>query len=260
MIQYQILKTGFFYADGGAMFGAVPKRAWSRKYPSDEQNCCILAMNCILLRDDNHLVLLDTGVGTKDLGNLSYYRFYDTENIVDLVRKQGFEPEQVTEVILSHLHFDHCGGCTFTNKEGRLELAFPRALHYVGKSQWENYLHPNPLEKDSFRAADMIPVAEQNLLRLVENDFELLPGLTIELHDGHTPGQLVSFFETENRRILFPADVFPTKAHLSDEWISAYDTHPLNSLTAKTCIKNQIKDKPVSIVFYHDAYHPLVVK
>ena len=253
MIQYKILETGFFYADGGAMFGAIPKRAWNRKYPADNRNCCRLAMNCLLVWTENRIILLDTGAGTKNLGKLSYYQFQENKNIVDLIRNQGFEPEQVTDVILSHLHFDHCGGCTFTNEQGELSITFPNARHYVSKPQWENYRHPNDLEKDSFRAMDMIPIKEQGLLELIDADFELFPNFKIELYNGHTTGQLVTSFESENEWILFPGDVIPTKAHLSDKWISAYDTHPLDSLSAKQNIKKKFENKPVKIVFYHDS-------
>ncbi|MDR0680910.1 MAG: MBL fold metallo-hydrolase [Dysgonamonadaceae bacterium] len=254
MIQYRILPAGFFYADGGAMFSAVPKRAWNRKYPSDEQNDCILAMNCVLAWNDSRIVLLDTGVGSKDLGKLAYYRFFDLKDMVDGVRFYGFEPEQITDVVLSHLHFDHCGGCTRKDASGKLTITFPNAIHYVGKKQWENYLHPHALEKDSFRPEDMILVEESGLLRKIEQDFELFPDFRIELYDGHTPGQLVSFFTSGEKQILFPGDVIPTHAHLSDEWISAYDVHPQDSFNAKRKMKERIKNKPTLLIFYHDAY------
>jgi glyoxylase-like metal-dependent hydrolase (beta-lactamase superfamily II) len=256
MWQYQILETGFFHADGGAMFGAIPKRAWSRKYPSDEQNCCVLAMNCLLVWNNEKVILLDTGVGNKELGKLSYYRFFEHKDIVNLVRDQRFEPEQITDVVLSHLHFDHCGGCTYKDENRNLKITFPNASHWVSTSQWNNYLHPNELEKDSFRAMDVIPVKEAGLLQWVDADFELYPGVNISLHDGHTAGQLVVSFKSEKAQtVLFPSDVIPTKAHVSNEWISAYDTHPLKSLEAKIKIKKEIENKNTCIVFYHDAYH-----
>jgi glyoxylase-like metal-dependent hydrolase (beta-lactamase superfamily II) len=255
-MQYRILETGFFYADGGAMFGAIPKRAWNRKYPSDDQNACVLAMNCLLAWEKEKVILLDTGVGNKELGKLSYYRFFDTKNIVDLVREQGFEPEQVTDVVLSHLHFDHCGGCTCKDSEENLKIAFPKAKHWAGASQWNNYLNPNGLEKDSFRSMDMMPVKESGLLQLVTEDFKLYPGFTVGLYEGHTTGQLaVSFDSEQGQTVLFAGDVIPTKAHWPNEWISAYDTHPLQSLEAKIKIKKEIENKNTCIVFYHDAYH-----
>jgi glyoxylase-like metal-dependent hydrolase (beta-lactamase superfamily II) len=261
MIQYRILETGFFLADGGAMFGAIPKRAWSRKYPSDEGNCCRLAMNCLLVWNENRVVLLDTGVGNKDLGKLAYYHFQDLNEPTDLIRSQGFEPHQVTDVILSHLHFDHCGGCTYKDESGKLQVTFPNARHWVAKSQWENYLHPNGLEIDSFRPQDMLPVMEAGLLRLVEDDLDLFEGFHLKLFNGHTPGQIVSLIETgENEILLFPGDVIPTKAHCSPEWISAYDIAPLQSLAAKLKLKELTEGKKGNWVFYHDAYHRLNMK
>ncbi|MDR1436924.1 MAG: MBL fold metallo-hydrolase [Candidatus Symbiothrix sp.] len=253
MIHYRILPAGFFYADGGAMFGAIPQRAWSRKYPPGEGNCCVLAMNCVLAWNENRVAVLDTGAGSKALGKLAFYRFFDLKDIAALVRSQGFDPEAVTDVVLSHLHFDHCGGCTGTGEPGKPAITFPNAVHYVGKRQWENFLHPHPLEKDSFRAEDIGPVEKAGLLQTVDRDFELFPGFEIELYDGHTAGQLVSSFVSGKERIVFPGDVIPTGAHLSGEWISAYDTHPLDSFDAKERLKEKIKNHPARMIFYHDA-------
>jgi glyoxylase-like metal-dependent hydrolase (beta-lactamase superfamily II) len=254
MFQYRILETGFFWADGGAMFGAIPKRAWKRKYPSDAQNCCCLAMNCLLAWDDDRVVLLDTGAGIKDLGKLAYYRFQKMQELTGLIRSHGFEAEAVTDVVLSHLHFDHCGGCTYPDESGSLKVTFPNAKHWVGKSQWENYLHPNDLEKDSFRPEDMMPVFESGLIRLVDDDFDLFDDFQLKLFDGHTKGQLASFLQVATDEILsFPGDVIPTRAHLSDQWISAYDVEPLESLAAKIKLKKDLKEKKATIVFYHDS-------
>ena len=256
MWQYKILTNGFFHADGGAMFGAIPKRAWSRKYPAAEDNTCVLAMNCLLVWNREKTILLDTGVGTKDLGKLSYYHFYDTQDIAGMVRAQGFEPEQVSDVVLSHLHFDHCGGCTYYDADGNIRITFPKARHWVSRRQWENYLHPNALEKASFRSDDLRPVYEAGLLQVVESDdYELAGGFRLYTYDGHTDGQLVSFFESEEETGIFAGDVIPTRAHLPNEWISAYDTRPLQSLNAKIRIKKKMKEKPSKLFFYHDAYY-----
>jgi glyoxylase-like metal-dependent hydrolase (beta-lactamase superfamily II) len=253
MWQYRILTTGFFHADGGAMFGAIPKRAWSRKYPADDRNSCILAMNCLLLWNESRVVVIDTGVGTKSLGTLAYYEFFDRKNIADLVREAGFEPEQVTDVILSHLHFDHCGGCTYPDADGKLQVTFPQAIHHISKAQWANLLAPNDLEKDSYRVSDILPITEHGFLKLViDAETELYPGLHLSSYDGHTPGQLVASFVSGNKQIIFAGDVVPTHAHLSDEWISAYDTHPLDSLAAKRRLKAGMEERPSRVIYYHE--------
>lgn len=254
MLRYRILNTGFFIAEGGTMFGTVPKRAWKKIYEADDEENCLLAMNCLLVWSKTRIVLLDTGVGSKDLGKLSYYNFLRMKGITDLIRSQGFEPEQVTDVVLSHLHFDHCGACTYS-ENGHLEITFPKARHWVSKTQWENYMNPNELEIHSFRQQDMMPVWKYGLVHLVEGDYELFEGFNLSLFDGHTKGQIVSFIELDNKEILlFSGDVIPTKANLRDTWISAYDIEPLKSLDAKKTIKEWTEGERVRYVFYHDAY------
>ncbi|MDR0541247.1 MAG: MBL fold metallo-hydrolase [Dysgonamonadaceae bacterium] len=255
MWQYKILIAGFFHADGGAMFGAIPKRAWNRKYPSDAENTCILAMNCLLAWNNDRVVLLDTGVGAKDLGKLSCYRFHDVQDIAGMVRKQGFEPEQVTDVVLSHLHFDHCGGCTYRDSNGNLQITFPNARHWAARKQFNNYLNPNALEKTSFRSDDLLPVFESGLLHLTGDDcHHLADNFKLQVYDGHTTGQLVSFFQTEEGSGIFAGDLIPTRAHLADDWISAYDTHPLDSLAEKIRLKKEMRKNTSLLFFYHDAY------
>ena len=254
MIQYRILKTGFFIADGGVMFGAIPKQAWRKMYEADNEGNCLLAMNCLLVWDKNRVVLLDTGIGTKELGKLSYYHFHRLKKITDLIRLHGFEPEQVTDVVLSHLHFDHCGACTYS-ENGKLEITFPRARHWVSEAQWESYMNPNDLELHSFRQQDMMPVWKFGLVQLIEGDYELFKGFNLSLFNGHTKGQIVSFIELGNKEILlFSGDVIPIKANFSDTWISAYDIEPLESLAAKKTIKEWTEGERVNYVFYHDAY------
>jgi len=255
-MEHRILKTGFFLADGGAMFGTIPKRAWSQKYPFDEENRCCLAMNCLLVWTENRVVLLDTGVGNKELGRLSCYRFRDKKDIQKMVRSYGFDPEEVTDVVLSHLHFDHCGGCTYWDKRGYLQITFPNATHWVSEKQWQNYLQPNALEKDVFRPEDLLPVFNAGLLRRIDSDFELFENFHMKLYDGHTQSQIVSFIKKENQSVLlFPGDVIPTKAHLSNEWISAYDVEPLQSLAAKIELKEWTEQENIKTIFYHDSYH-----
>jgi Zn-dependent hydrolases, including glyoxylases len=256
MIRYKILETGVFYADGGAMFGAIPKRTWSKKYPSDTDNCCRLAMNCVLVWNESRVVLFDTGVGSKRLGNLSYYNFQEKKDLVGLIKEEGFKPEQVTDVILSHLHFDHCGGCTIDINMFETEVVFPKARHWVSKMQLNSFLSPNELEKDSYRLKDITPIMSAGLLRLIDSDFELFDGVQLKLFDGHSKGQIVSFINTENEVCVFPGDLIPTKAHLSNEWISAYDIEPLKALEAKKQFKKLLEGEKVKIIFYHDSYTP----
>lgn len=256
MIRYKILETGIFHADGGAMFGAIPKKAWSRKYPADINNCCRLAMNCVLVWDEQRVVLLDTGVGNKSLGDLSYYNFCEEKNLLELLREEGFQPEQITDVVLSHLHFDHCGGCTAEVNAFETKVVFPKARHWVSKTQLQSALNPNELERDSYRLKDITTIMSAGLLRLIDADFQLFEGFQLKIFEGHTRGQIVSFINTGEELCVFPGDLIPTKAHLSNTWISAYDVEPLKSLEAKKQFKELLKGEKIRILFYHDSIHP----
>lgn len=254
----QVFDTGYFYADGGAMFGAVPKTAWSRRYASDDRNGCVLAMRSVLIRtDEGKIVLVDTGAGNKHLQTLSYYRFFQRSDLTEELRKRGVEPEQVTDVILTHLHFDHCGDCTRKDGAGdRLLPTFPCATHWVSRRQWENFRSPNPLEKESYFPENMQAVENAGLMRWLTDDFSLYPGLDLRLYDGHTPGQIVPYLHTEERTFVFAGDVIPLAASISPEWISAYDTYPITSYREKIRLLEEAVARQQALIFCHDAYTP----
>lgn len=167
MATIDLFDTGYFYADGGAMFGAIPKTAWFRKYPSDESNACILAMRSLLITTEDHRrILVDTGAGFKHLQRLSYYRFFGLHNLTDELSVRNLQPEDITDVVLTHLHFDHCGFCT-QEEGGKMKMTFPNARYWVSERQWHNLQHPNALEKESYFKEDMQAVEEVGKLQLL---------------------------------------------------------------------------------------------
>lgn len=252
----QIIDTGYFYADGGAMFGAIPKTAWSRRYPSDESNGCVLAMRSLLIRtDDERIILIDNGCGNKHLKPLSYYRFFKLIDLGEKLRELNIQPETITDVILTHLHFDHCGYTTQKDEsDGSLFLSFPNATHWVSRKQWENFLHPNALEKDSYFMENMQTVVNAGLLKLVDTDTSLCPQIELRLYDGHTPGQIAPYIHTPERTFVFAGDVIPLVASVSPEWISAYDTCPLISYDEKIRMLEEAVREEQAIIYCHDAY------
>ena len=255
----QLIDTGFFHADGGAMFGAIPKTAWSRRYPSDEQNGCILAMRSVLVRDGNgRTILVDNGAGNKHLKQLSYYRFFDLVDLKDELQSRGVACEDVTDVVLTHLHFDHCGYTTQkeVQPDGKhlLKTTFPNATHWVSRAQWENFLHPNALEADSYFIENMQAVCDSGKLRLIESDTTLCPGVDLRLFDGHTPGQIAPYITTSERTYVFAGDVIPLAASVSPLWISAYDTCPVVSYNEKIRMLEEATSKKQAIIYCHDAY------
>ena len=255
-MKIQTIDTGYFYADGGAMFGAIPKTAWNRRYLCDENNGCILAMRSLLIQTDNgRIILVDNGAGDKHLKQLSYYRFFDLIDLGDALRQRGLHPEDVTDVIFTHLHFDHCGYTTRWNaRTGKHYLSFPNATHWVSRRQWENFCHPNALEKDSYFPENMQAVVDANLLRLINADLTLSSEIELRLYDGHTPGQIAPYIFTPEQTFIFAGDVIPLVASVSPEWISAYDTYPVTSYTEKIRMLEEAAHKGQAIIYCHDAY------
>lgn len=255
-MEIDLIDTGCFYADGGAMFGAIPKTAWSRRYPSNEKNGCILTMRSLLIsKYPEKIILVDNGAGNKHLDQLSYYNFFNLVDLEEELRKKGITPEQVTDVILTHLHFDHCGYSTRKEeKTGELYPSFPNATHWVSRKQWENFLHPNPLEKDSYFMENMQAIADKGLLRLIDNDTKLCPDIELRIFDGHTPGQLVPYITTSEQTFVFAGDVIPLVASVSPEWISAYDTYPVTSYQEKIRMLEEAAREGQVLIYCHDAY------
>ncbi|MDR2041914.1 MAG: MBL fold metallo-hydrolase [Tannerella sp.] len=255
---FQLINAGYFQADGGSMFGAVPQKAWSRRYPADEGNCCRLAMQVgLALTRSGRVILIDTGVGDKQLERLrsTSYHFYGLTDLREALRERGIAPGQVTDVVLTHLHFDHCGYVT-RKEEGRIVPTFPEATCWVGRSQWENALNPHPLEADSYFPENMEGIEKAGKLRLVEADGNLCDGVQLRLCGGHTPGQIVVYVQTDESTVVFAGDVIPLAAQVSPLWISAYDVCPLTSYDEKIRLLDEAAAGNQVIVHYHDAYSP----
>ena len=250
----EIFDTGYFYADGGAMFGSTPKVLWEQQYPADDQNRCVLAMRSVLFKtDDGRVVLIDTGIGKKHLEQIASYGFFDCKDLKELLAERGVCPEEVTDVILTHMHFDHSGGCTEPDGKGGLQVSFPNARHWVSRKQWEYAQNPHPLEADSFFAEDLQEVEEQGLLRLMDGSFQLCPCLRVEVYDGHSPKQLVPIMRQTDREVVFAGDVLPLVASIKLEWISAYDTDILASYDSKKRLLEEAATQQQEIIFCHDA-------
>ncbi len=247
------LETGRFRLDGGAMFGIVPKPLWARRLPPDERNRITLAMRCLLLESSDRLVLIDTGIGdTYD------DRFADLFAIdhahSDLHRSlagAGFSAADVTDVILTHLHFDHAGGGT-RRVGDRLVPAFPSARYHVQAAHWSWAMHPNPREKGSFLAEKLEPLAASGQLHLVEGPGPLLPGVEVMTVDGHTEAQQIVKIGAGEDVLVFVADLLPTTHHLAPAWGMAYDVRPLVALEEKALLLEQALQGGWQLFFEHD--------
>jgi glyoxylase-like metal-dependent hydrolase (beta-lactamase superfamily II) len=252
---FELIETGRFYADGGAMFGAVPKVTWSRLYPVNERNLCELSMHVGVVRTvDGRVVVIDPGVGCDCLNDTPAigYGFHGMTDLVEALRaRTGVSPEDVTDVIFTHLHFDHCGGAVSGGKP-----VFPNAAHHVSRKQLEYYLNPHPLEKYSFLASAVEALATSGVLHVVESEEYVSESIRLRLYDGHTPGQTGAFLRASEGNICFPGDVVPLSSHIVAERISAYDLNPSLSWYAKIDILEQAVNDEALVVFYHDVATP----
>lgn len=257
-MQIKLIETGRFHADGGAMFGAIPKISWSRRYKSFDDNTCILSMKTLLVRDDDgRIILVDNGAGNKHLRLLSFYKFHNMADLSAELAKENILPEQITDVVLTHLHFDHCGYTTVHDESiCSLRPTFPNAVHWVSRRQWDICCNPSPLEKDSFRIENIKAVEESGRLSMIDEDRSISRNVTLRLFGGHTPGQIAVYARSEERMHVFAGDVIPLAAHVSPEWISAYDMSPLTSYNEKIRMLEEAAANDFALIYCHDAYTP----
>lgn len=253
MFEIHIINTGYIMADGGAMFGAIPKRAWQRKYPADENNLCPLVMRCILAVSDKKKILVDTGLGNKFLDQISYYQPHKLESLEDSLHSLGYTPDDITDVVLTHLHFDHCGGATFQDEDKSIVPSFPKAKYWLSEKQWKNYLLPNRLERDSIFEANIVPVFDAGQLFFVEENMTICEGVEIRLFNGHSEGQLVPYIQTSEGVCTFPGDLIPTAAHVPLEWISAYDISAITALKEKERFLSEAEKEEYVLIYCHDS-------
>jgi len=249
------IEAGTFQLDGGATFGVVPKKVWQKRYPCDEENLCRFTMRSLLVVAGEKLILIDTGTGLKQLDYLKYYDFSGLINFETELNKLGYRCSDITDVVLTHLHFDHCGGCTYYNHDRtKVELTFPNATHWVGDAQWKNFLNPNVRESDSYFPENMLAVEEAGKLRLITENQFICNEVELRLFNGHSVGQIVSYIHSGEKTYIYVGDVIPLAASLPVSWVSAYDTYPVTSMEDKKQILDEAVAKHQILVFEHDAY------
>ena len=247
------IHAGRLGLDGGAMFGIVPKPLWERRIPADGRNRIPLAMRCLLLEGDGRLVLVDNGVGDKYDAKFADIYAVDREarELHRSLRDAGFSAEDVTDVVLTHLHFDHCGGSTVRGGDGRLRTAFPNATYHVQRAHWE-WAHASPREQASFFAENMEPLEQSGQLRLLDGPGPLFPGVETLVVNGHTRGQQLVTVSDDDRTLLFAADLLPTAAHVPLLWVMAYDVAPLETLEEKERLLSLAAEEGWTVLFEHD--------
>ncbi|MES2646873.1 MAG: MBL fold metallo-hydrolase [Bacteroidota bacterium] len=252
------IATGNFKLDGGAMFGVVPKVIWNKLNPADENNLCNWAMRCMLIEDEGRLVLIDNGMGTKqDEKFMSHYYLNGDDNLDKSLAAAGFHANDITDVVLTHLHFDHCGGSII--KEGdKLITAFKNATYWSSDRHWEWATKPNEREKASFLKENILPIQESGQLKLVTaNEQGLIPfdgmkNLSLRFAFGHTDAMMLPQLEMNGQTIVFMADLLPSTGHIPLPYVMAYDMFPLTTLTEKKAFLQEAADNDYILFFEHD--------
>ena len=249
------IETGIFKLDGGAMFGVVPKVLWNKIYPADENNQCTWSMRCLLIVDGDRKILIDSGVGDKQ--NEKFRRNFGLigkTHLLEEINKAGYSAEEITDVIHTHLHFDHCGGTIMYDVDGNLVPTFPNATLWVGKRHWEEATNPNPRERASFLKENIMPMQESGKLKLIENEGEILPNIDIRIFDGHTAGQVVPIINFNGRKFVFCGDLFPSSEHIYEPYIMAYDMCARQTLADKERFFKEALENDFTLFFEHDYY------
>jgi glyoxylase-like metal-dependent hydrolase (beta-lactamase superfamily II) len=248
------IDTGFFKLDGGAMFGVVPKAIWNKTNPADANNLCTWAMRCLLIEDGKRLILIDTGIGNKqDEKFFSHYYLHGNATIDSSLAKLGFHRDDITDVFLTHLHFDHVGGAI--KREGeKLSPAFKNAIYWSNDKHWDWAVNPNDREKASFLKENILPIQESGQLKFIEahDNVKFTDDIAIRFVYGHTESMMLPLINYKERQILYMADLLPSVGHLPLPYVMAYDMFPLQTLTEKKVFLNEAVAKNYVLFLEHD--------
>ncbi|MCX6843590.1 MAG: MBL fold metallo-hydrolase [candidate division WOR-3 bacterium] len=228
------LSDGFFGLDGGAMFGVVPRPLWERTNPPDERNRIRLALRPLLVVAGTERLLIDTGIGDKwDTKSTDIYRIEHTDTIESSLARAGFEPKDITKVVLTHLHFDHAGAATRLDSTGKPVPRFSNARYYVQQKEWDLALNPNRRSRAAYIPENFLPLQETEQLDLIDGDSELVLGLELVLTSGHTPGHQIVLLRSGGRTAVYWGDLIPTRSHIATPYIMGYDLLPLETMEQK---------------------------
>lgn len=255
-MKLHVIDTGFFKLDGGAMFGVVPKTLWTRTNPADENNLIDLAMRCLLIEDGDKLILIDNGLGNKqDEKFFSHYYLHGDYDLKSSLKKAGFSTDDITDMFLSHLHFDHCGG-SIERVNDKLIPTFKNAKYWSNQDHWQWATEPNPREKASFLKENIFPIEESGQLSFVDLD-TASPFSAFDIHhvSGHTDKMMIPKINYNGKVICFMADLLPTVGHIPLPYVMGYDTRPLITMEEKKQFLNEAADNQYILFLEHDPLH-----
>jgi len=258
-MKIHVLNTGFFKLDGGAMFGVVPKTIWEKTNPADEFNMCTWAMRSMLIEDGNQLILVDTGIGNKQSDKFfSHYFLHGDDSLIGNLQKLGFSKKDVTDVFLTHLHFDHCGGAIeWNDSKSAYRPAFEQANYWSTENHWEWATKPNPREKASFLAENILPIQESGQLKFLDRNASFTKNcfkdIDVLFVDGHTESMMIPHIKYKGKIIVFMADLLPCVGHIPLPYVMGYDTRPLITISEKEAFLNRAADEEFILFLEHDS-------
>ena len=257
------INTGFFRLDGGAMFGVVPKVIWNKINPADENNLCNWAMRSLLIDTGKRLILIDNGIGDKqDAKFMGYYYLNGDDNLLKSLAVHGYHPDDITDVILTHLHFDHCGGSIVRNGD-KLVPAFQNATFWSNERHWKWAIEPNARERASFLQENILPIAESGQLRMVPVTeygtvpFDDVSGISIRFAFGHTDAMMVPQIKVGDKTVVYMADLLPSPGHMPMPYVMAYDMFPLTTMEEKSSFLDEAVQQDYLLFFEHDPVYEM---
>jgi glyoxylase-like metal-dependent hydrolase (beta-lactamase superfamily II) len=249
------IETGLFKLDGGAMFGVVPKSIWNKTNPADGNNLCTWAMRCLLIEDGDRLILVDNGIGNKqDEKFLKHYYLHGDDTLDKSLKAKGFNKDDITDVFLTHLHFDHCGGSIIREGE-KLRPAFKNAFFWSNQKHWDWAVNPNDREKASFLKDNILPIQESGQLRFIEDKegVEFHEGIKVRFAYGHTDAMMLPQIQYKGKTLVYMADLLPSVGHIPLPYVMAYDMFPMKTLTEKKAFLQEAADNNYILILEHDS-------
>lgn len=251
------IDTGNFKLDGGAMFGVVPKSLWQKTNPADENNMCSWSLRCLLIENGKQLILVDTGIGDKQSESFfKHYYLFGENSLQKSIEALGFSLDDVTDVVLTHLHFDHCGGAIARNGEDKFRPVFKNATYWNNERHWKWATQPNAREKASFLKENILPIEESGQLKFIKRDSNLstnvFENIDFMFVDGHTDSQMLPIIKYKDKKIVFMADLLPSVGHIPLPYVMGYDTRPLITLEEKGQFLKKAADENYILFMEHD--------
>lgn len=257
MMKIYPLNITNFKIDGGAMFGVVPKLLWQRVYPADEKNLCSWALRSLIVEMNGRVILIDNGFGDKqDEKFFSHFYLFGGDGLLSGLANLGYNSDDITDVILTHLHYDHCGGGIQISKgSGVFEAVFPNAIYHISQQQWDSALNPNAREADSFLMENLLPMQNLGTINFIQEDCFLNDRVELRMFNGHTKGLLIPIIHHPNGSLVYVSDLFPSVAHIPLPYIMSYDVEPLVTLREKEEFLEESVSKNYTYFFQHDFYN-----